>query len=311
MLSSQNQLPPKLDGNTISIYPQRFSNAGAIVNSVRGILKNNSTAIDAVLAKVTEFRNNLPDETSSTISGNIRRIPEDHLLFMHCAVATLGLPRWNPDVLSTDPNSMYNILHKQLALQTFQNVVISHGYAHFGINHGKMKLSLLKQFYRSFVYGRMRDLVKRELKSPGSVERDTVATNIYKRRSDVCRITIILLTLNSQISIQLAIARVQTLVSHSFNPRTIALAQENDAHSDDELRPPPPPAASVMASSSSAAAASSSAPAAVSSAAIYDIRRKAGRSTTVKKFFRMLDVARAQSNLRVKARYRRCAAPPY
>ena len=228
---------------------------------MRGILKNNSTAIDAVLAKVTEFRNNLPDETSSTISGNIRRIPEDHLLFMHCAVATLGLPRWNPDVLSTDPNSMYNILHEQLALQTFQNVVISHGYAHFGINHGKMKLSLLKQFYRSFVYGRMRDLVKRELKSPGSVERDTVATNMYKRRSDVCHITIILLTLNSQISIQLAIARVQTLV-----PRTVALAQENDTHSDDELRPPPPPAASVTASSSSAAAASGSAPAAVSSA---------------------------------------------
>jgi len=241
MLSSQNQLPPKLDGNTISIYQQRFSNAGAIVSSVRGILKNNSTAIDAVLAKVTEFCNNLPDETSSTISGNIWRIPEDHLLslFMHCAVVTLGLPRWNPDVLSTDPNSMYNILHEQLALQTFQNVVISHGYAHFGINHGKMKLSLLKQFYRSFVYGWMRDLVKRKLKSPGSVERDTVATNMYKRHSDVCRITIILLTLNSQISIQLAIARVQTLVSHSFNPRTVALAQENDAHSDDELRPPP------------------------------------------------------------------------
>jgi len=160
MLSSQNQLLPKLDGNTISIYQQRFSNAGVIVSSVHSILKNNSTAIDAILAKVTEFHNNLPDETSSTISGNIRRIPEDHLLFMHCAVATLRLPRWNPNVLATDPNSMYNILHEQLALQTFQNVVISRGYAHFD---GKMKLSLLKQFYRSFVYGQMRDLVKCEL----------------------------------------------------------------------------------------------------------------------------------------------------
>jgi len=266
MLSSQNQLPLKLDGNTISIYQQCFSNAGAIVSSVHSILKNNSTAINAILAKVTEFRNNLPDEMSSTISENIRRIPEDHLPFMHCAVATLGLLRWNPNVLSTELNSMYNILHEQLALQTFQNVVISHGYAHFGINHGKIKLSLLKQFYRSFVYGQMRDLVKRELKSPGSIERDTVATNMYKRHSDICCITIILLTLNSQISIQLAVARVQTLVSHSFNLWTIALAQENDAHSDDKLHPPPSPAALVTASSSSAAAASSSAPAAVSSA---------------------------------------------
>ena len=175
---------------------------------------------------------------SSTISGNIWQIPEDHLLFMHCVVATLGLPRWNPDILSTDPNSMYNILHEQLAIQTFQNVMIAHGYAHFGINHGKMKLSLLKQFYHSFVYGRMQDLVKHELKVPGSVGRDTAATNMYKQRSDVCCMTIILLTLNSQISIQLAGARVQTLVSHSFNPWTIALAEENDVHSDDELHPP-------------------------------------------------------------------------
>ena len=311
MLPSQDQLPPKLDAEKISVYQQRFSNAGAIATSVRSILRDNSKAIDAVLAKVTEFRNNLPDETSSTISGNIRRIPEDHLHYMHRAVATLGLSGWNPDVMSTDPNSMYNILHEQLAIQTFQHVVISHGYAHFAINHEKMTPSLLLQLYRSFVYGRMRDLVKRDLKSPGGVQRDTIATNMYKRRNDVCRVTINLLTLNSQISIQLAVARVQTLVSHSFNPRTVALAEENDAHSDDELRPPPLPAAAAEASTSAAAAVSSSASTAASSAVIYDIRRKGGRSTKVKTFFRMLDAARAQSTLRMKAKYRRWAAPPY
>jgi len=311
MLPSQNELPPKLDDNTISVYQQRFSTAGAIATSVRGILKMNSKAIDNVLDKVTKFRNSLPDETSSTISGNIRRIPEDHLLYMHGAVATLRLSRWNPDVMSTDPNSMYNILHEQLAIQTFQHVVISHGYAHFGINHEKMKMSLLKQLYRSFVYGQMRNLVKREHKFPGGVQRDTTATNMYKRRSDVCRVTIIFLTLDSRISIQLASARVQTLISHSFNPRTLAMAEENDAHSDDELRPPPLPAAAAEASTSAAAAASSSASTAASSAVIYDIRMKGGRSTKVKMFFRMLDTARAQSTLHMKARHRRWAAPPY
>ena len=278
---------------------------------MRGILRNNSTAIDAILAKVTDFRKKLPDETSSTISGNIRRIPEDHLHYMHCAVATLRLSKWNPDVMSTNPNSMYNILHEQLVIQTFQHVVISHGYAHFGINHEKMKISLLKQLYRSFVYGRMRDLVKHELKSPGSVQRDTVAMNMYKRRSDVCRITIILMTSNSPISIQLAGAQVQTLVSHSYNPWTVTLAEENDAHSDDELHPPPPPAASATASSLAAAAASCSALAAVSSAVIYDIRWKGGRLTKVKTFFQMLDATRVQSTLHMKARYHRWAAPPY
>ena len=238
MLPSQNQLPLKLDAKEISVYQQCFSNAGVIATSVRGILRNNLTAIDAILAKVTDFCKKLPDEMSSTISGNIQQIPEDHLHYMHSAVVTLGLSKWNPDVMSTNPNSMYNILHEQLAIQTFQNVVIAHGYAHFGINHGKMKLSLLKQFYHSFVYGHMRDLAKHKLKVPGSVGRDTAAMNMYKQCSDVCHMTIILLTFNSQISIQLGGARVQTLVLHSFNLWTIALAEENDVHSDGELCPP-------------------------------------------------------------------------
>ena len=74
--------------------------------------------------------------------------------------------------MSTDSNSMYNILHKQLVIQTFQHVMISHGYAHFGINHEKMKMLLLKQLYHSFVYGWMRNLVKCEHKSPGGIQRD-------------------------------------------------------------------------------------------------------------------------------------------
>jgi hypothetical protein len=52
-LSSQNQLPPKLDESTILFYQQHFSNAGAIVSSMRGILKNNAPAIDTILANVT------------------------------------------------------------------------------------------------------------------------------------------------------------------------------------------------------------------------------------------------------------------
>ena len=89
---------------------------------------------------------------------------------MHSVVATLGLLSWNPDIMSTEPNSIYNTLHEQLAIQTFQYIMIAHGYAHFGINHRKMKMSLLKQLYCSFVYGQMRDLVKRDLKSPGSIQ---------------------------------------------------------------------------------------------------------------------------------------------
>ena len=112
--------------------------------------------------------------------------------------------------------------------------------------------------------------------------------------------TIVLSSLNSQILIQLGNSRKETLKAHGFNPRVLALAQENDAHSDDELRAPAIPAQAGVASTSAAA----------STGIIYTIRRKPGRSAKVKKFFRLIDVARAQSNLRLKAKYRRWAAPP-
>ena len=230
---------------------------------------------------------------------------------MHSTVATLGLSCWNPDVMSTDSNSMYNILHKQLAIQTFQHIMISHGYAHFGINHEQMKMSLLKQLYHSFVYGQMRNLVKHEYKSLGGVQQDTMATNMYKQHSDVCCVMIILLTLDSRISIQLTSARVQTLISHSFNPRTLAMAEENDMHSDDKLCPPPLLAAVAAASTLAVVAASSSASTVASSTVIYDIRTKGGQLTKVKTFFQMLDTMRAQSTLHMKAQYCRWAALPY
>ena len=138
-----------------------------------------------------------------------------------------------------------------------------------------------------------------------------MAMNMYKRCSDVYCAMIILLTLDSQISIQLTSARVQTLILHSFNPRTLTMAEENDAHSDDELHPPPLPAAVAVASTSAAVAASSSASTVALSAVIYDIRMKGGRLTKVKTFFQMLDTAQAQSTLYMKAQYHRWAAPPY
>ena len=65
-------------------------------------------------AKVAELLSSLED---GMIAANIRRIQECHLLliFRTC----LGLAKWAPDVLSDDPESMYNLLHEHIALKTF------------------------------------------------------------------------------------------------------------------------------------------------------------------------------------------------
>ena len=48
---------------------------------------------------------------------------------------------WAPDVLSQDPNSMYNLLHEHIALMTFEQVAAGFGYSHLGID-----LSLIHNF---------------------------------------------------------------------------------------------------------------------------------------------------------------------
>ena len=52
-----------------------------------------------------------------------------------------ALAHWAPDVLSQDPNSMYNLLHEHIALVTFEQVAAGFGYSHLGID-----LSLIHNF---------------------------------------------------------------------------------------------------------------------------------------------------------------------
>ncbi|KAF9456556.1 hypothetical protein BDZ94DRAFT_1326898 [Collybia nuda] len=68
-------------------------------------------------------------------------------------VAILGLEHWAPDILSTDPDSSYNLLHEHIALTTFEQVSGAFAYSHMGINLSFIHdFSLLRKFYRSFVY---------------------------------------------------------------------------------------------------------------------------------------------------------------
>jgi hypothetical protein len=125
-------------------------------------------------------------EGRSIIANNIRRIPQQHLELMYRSISFFGLARWAPDVLGGDPESMYNILHEQIALITFQQVAAAYGYSHIGINLQLIQdFVILRKFYRNFVYARMRKVAQTELKSPGSVAKGNEMTNTWKRRKEV------------------------------------------------------------------------------------------------------------------------------
>ncbi|KAG6903610.1 hypothetical protein DXG01_016349, partial [Tephrocybe rancida] len=140
------------------------------------------------------------------------------MLFMFRTVAIHGLSRWAPDVLSSDPDSMYNLLHEYIAYLTFKQATIAYGYSHMGVNLEFVeKFGVMRKFYRSFVFSYMHKNAKLEAKSPGSMLKAKQMTPVWKRRGELAK------------------GRLDVFMAQGFKPRVIALASENEAHSDDEF----------------------------------------------------------------------------
>lgn len=152
--------------------------------SVTDSFKQHERNVNDTRSRVQNLLNSLED--GSITSKNIGRISEGHLLLMFRTVAYFGLHRWAPDVLSSDPESMYNLLHEYIALRTFEQVSSGYGYSHVGINMSFVSdFALLRKLYRSFVYSYLFNIAKSEAKNPGSVAKGKEMANVFKRRSDV------------------------------------------------------------------------------------------------------------------------------
>lgn len=147
-------------------------------------LDQNTTNIHDARARMAKLLESLP--SGSITSNNIKRVSEANILLMFRTVACLGLRRWAPDVLSGDPDSMYNLLHEHIALTTFEQVTAAYGYSHMAINSPLVQnFTLMRKLYRSFVYSYMHRIAKTESKSPGRVTKDKQMTAVWKHRSDV------------------------------------------------------------------------------------------------------------------------------
>lgn len=147
-------------------------------------LEQSSAYINDARTRMRDLLNSLPE--ASLISKNIKRIGEPHLLFMFRMVACFGLQHWAPDILSDDPESMYNLLHEYIALTTFEQVAGHFGYIFTGINLSYIHdFSLMRRLYRNFVFSYMRGLAKLEVKTPGGVAKNKILGNITKRRKEV------------------------------------------------------------------------------------------------------------------------------
>ncbi|KAF8870515.1 hypothetical protein CPB84DRAFT_1693091, partial [Gymnopilus junonius] len=145
-LPHQNVPPLAVMEDDRKAYASRFTSEDQVQTSVHNSLNNNfghiAAAADCLASLKATFSPN------SKISVNLGRIPEPLLLYAFRVVASFGLPHWALDVLSQDPDSMYNLLHEYIALNTFEQVAAGHGYLHMGINLAVVHdFALMRKFY--------------------------------------------------------------------------------------------------------------------------------------------------------------------
>jgi hypothetical protein len=184
-LVSQDSLPTAVSNINRTNYDTCFDNAKAIKASVTTALENHARDITKARDLVTVLLEKVKTKQGSIIN-NIKQIPEPHLLMMFRTVATCGLPQWNPDVLSGDPDSMYNVLHETIALITFEQAAAAYAYSFTGmVMNFVNNYALLKRLYWNFIFSYMMNIAKVENKNPGQFNGTLLKGPVWKRRHDV------------------------------------------------------------------------------------------------------------------------------
>ncbi|KAJ3792331.1 hypothetical protein GGU11DRAFT_861533 [Lentinula aff. detonsa] len=154
------------------------------------MLKQSLTMVNTfsmdVLNKLRTLRHECKIAGSDTAS-RIAQIPDDKIKMMFACMQEVGLNRFCPDVFDT-PTSYFNLVHEGLALVTFTQVFLLGGYRFLGITQDYVNNTLLIQkLYRSFIFGRMRDLMCKEARKKGSVQEDLKYTKAYKEHQKKCQ----------------------------------------------------------------------------------------------------------------------------
>ncbi|KAJ7844360.1 hypothetical protein B0H14DRAFT_2358665, partial [Mycena olivaceomarginata] len=198
-LLSQSAVPICLPADLMNQFEQRFSSPEDLDAQLNGILTSAIPPTNSVYEQVAAFLHTARAMNSQTAS-DAARVGDHHLRSMYNAVANVGLHVFAPDVFG-NPESLYNLAHEHVAIHSFRTIASLFAYSSIY----RVDLSLIKddhflrRFYRSFIYGRMKDLASKEERRPGRA------------------------------------LRVAQIADDCFMNKTVArLAAENECHSDDE-----------------------------------------------------------------------------
>jgi hypothetical protein len=190
-LVEQTAVPPPVSEDDLQTYANRYTSVKDIRQAVTTILDKHADQINLSYVEAHQFQVLLANlNPTGSIARLLSLIPETVLIFMYQHVAAMGLKRWNPDPLNSDPDSMYNALHEEIALHTFEHACFHAGYQTCVVDKALARDHVwARQIYRNFVFHYMARKAKVELRKPGRVAEIAEMNPIYKRRVHVRALT--------------------------------------------------------------------------------------------------------------------------
>ncbi|KAJ7085957.1 hypothetical protein C8R44DRAFT_893803 [Mycena epipterygia] len=215
-LLSQSAVPRRLSDSEMAPFEARFSSANDVNAQVSHLISTAIPPSTNVYKKVSAFLSSA-QAMDSQIARDAKRIGDHHLLVIFNAIANAGLHAFAPDVFG-NVESMYNLLHEHLAIHTFRSVASAWAYSSLCPVTTRLlnDYNLLRSFYRSFVYGYLRELARKEDLVPGRVVQSIANNNTYRRREELLGL------------------RATQIADDCFSIPVTRLVAETDCHSDDE-----------------------------------------------------------------------------
>ncbi|KAJ7086952.1 hypothetical protein C8R44DRAFT_650406, partial [Mycena epipterygia] len=186
-LLSQHAVLHHLTAQQMAPFEARFSSADNINTQLYGIIGSTTPPTNDVYRWISEFLRTIKAMSSQTARDAVR-IGNQHLRIIFNAITNAGLHAFAPNVFG-NIESMYNLVHKHLAIHTFRAITVAWAYSFCECNISLLdNYNLLHSFYQSFIYGYMREQARKEDGRPGRMEQEIIDNNAYRRRKEVCLI---------------------------------------------------------------------------------------------------------------------------
>ncbi|KAG0151927.1 hypothetical protein CROQUDRAFT_693897 [Cronartium quercuum f. sp. fusiforme G11] len=152
------------------------------------------------------------------LGHSMGRLDEVYVLYIHAALAKVGIWVWGPDLCTTH-DSLYNLACHITALASFHQLCGVGAYDHMNVNLRYVNnLMLLVPAYNHYVHFVLANKFKTKMKEQGRVKLNNEKRSAQKARE------------------RLRDAQVEYLLRHCHNvpPHYLRMAQNILAHSDDE-----------------------------------------------------------------------------